>query len=560
VPKPCRGGGCLGGPPPWPRSLPHNTGSWPRISPDGKRALFGSAATGQDVFWIRELGSLTGYPLPSAAARESPFWSPDSRFVAFFDGGKLKKLELGADHQPETLATVPRARGGDWSPSGVILFARDDGVYRINADGTGERAVTTLDRAHGEYSHTWPEFLPDGRRFLFVVRSADPQHSGVYLASLDSSVRTRLMPDYSRAVYSPEGYVLFARDGSLFAQPFDPDVPELKGLPLQIAASVKSHPGGDAAFDVSDNGVLIFRETEDLQVTRLYLVDRDGTRVGDFAPVGSYKHPRFSPDGQRIVVESFEGKASSNGDLVVFDLARGGMRHLTSDLAPDVTPAWSPDGRQIAFSSKRGVRYDVYVKTVDSSATETVLVGSDGDKFVEDWTPEGDALLLTVQRSGLWTMPLGQGAKPSLVRGTASGDRWLSEVSPDGRWIAYSTREGRESEVYIEPFGGSGSRPRLQVSTRGGSEPHWRGDGREIFYLTADRQIAAVAVAPSPDGRSLNPQKPRNLFKAVVSGSNTSSNFDVSPDGTRFVVNTLLGYPAVPPVHVVLNWTQLVKP
>jgi Tol biopolymer transport system component len=442
----------------------------------------------------------------------------------------------------------------------VIIFARDEGLYRIEADGTGERAVTALDRAHGEYSHTWPEFLPDGRTFLFVVRSTQPEHSGVYMGSLDSSARTRLMADYSRAVYSRAGYLLFARDGTLFAQRFDPQVPRLTGVPLQIAANVKHHPGSDAAFDVSDTGVLVYRESEDLPVTRLSLVNRAGERVGDFGPVGAFKHPRFSPDGQRIVVESLEEKGTSNGDLVLFDLARGGTRRLTRDPAPDVAPAWSPDGRRIAFSSKRGTRYDVYVKIVDGSAPATLLLGYEGDKYVEDWAPGGDALLLTVQRTGLWKAPLAERAKPSLIRGTASAERWLSEISADGRWIAYSTLEGRDSEVYVEALDGSLSRHRSQVSSNGGSEPHWRRDGREIFYLTADGQVASVAVTQSADGESLRLQKPRHLFKAVVSGTATSSNFDVTPDGERFVINTLLGYPAVPPVHVVVNWPALLQP
>jgi serine/threonine protein kinase len=540
--------------------LPHNTSSWPRVSPDGTRVIYGSAATGQDVLWVRELGSLIGHPLPRTAARESPFWSPDSRFVAFFDDGKLKKIELAGDHQPETLASVPRARGGDWGAAGVIIFARDDGLYRINADGTGERAATTLDRARGEYSHTWPEFLPDGRRFLFVVRSTQSEFAGLYMGSLDSSARTRLMPDYSRTVYSRAGYLLFARDGALFAQGFDPQVPRLTGMPQQIAAHVKHHPGSDAAFDVSDNGVMVFRESEDLPVTRLTLVNGAGERIGGFGPIGAYKHPRFSPDGQRIVVESQEEKGSSNGDLVLFDLARGGSRRLTRDAAPDVVPAWSPDGSQIAFSSKRGSRYDVYLKTVDGSAPAALLLGYEGDKYVEDWAPSGDALLLTVQRSGLWKAPLAANAKPALIRGTASAERWLSEISPDGKWIAYSTLEGRESEVYVEALDGSGSTPRLQVSSSGGFEPHWGRDGREIFYLTADGWIASVAVTPNPDGRSLIPQKPVNLFRAIVSGPATSSNFDVTADGKRFVINTLLGYPPVPPVHVVVNWTRLLLP
>ncbi len=536
----------------FPIDLPHNTGSWPRVSPDGRQVVFGSTVAGELVLWVRELDAIDGRPIPRTSARESPFWSPDSRFLAFYDKGKLKKIEVSGDHQPETLADVPRAKGGDWSSSGGILFARDEGLFQIDADGGGERVVTTLDRERGEVSHGWPEFLPDGRSFLFLVRSTQPERTGLYLASLDSPGRTRISNDYSRAVYSRDGYLLFARDGSLFAQPFDLRAKQLKGTAQQIAANVKYHPGSDGAFDVSDNGVLIYRQTEGLPVTRLQIVDDTGQRVGPIAPIGAFRHPRFSPDGQRIVVEVQES-GNFNPDLLLFDLVRGGTQRLTRNDAPDVAPTWSPDGRAIAFSSKRATQYDVYVKALDESSPERLVMGFDGDKYVEDWA--GDSLVLSVFRSGLWTAGItSEASPPTLIRSTASTDRWLAEASPDGKWIAYNTVDGIDSEVYVESLHGSGT-GRRQVSAHGGFEPHWRKDGRELYYMTSDGQIAAVAVAPQGDTLSL--QKPRNLFSVLVPGPAVTSNFHVSEDGKRFVVNTLLGYPPVPPVHVVVGWRGL---
>ena len=358
------------------------------------------------------------------------------------------------------------------------------------------------------------------------------------------------MPDYSRAAYS-SGYLLFARDGALVAQRFDERSGELRGNPTELAVRLKYHGGGDGAFDVAGT-VLIHRQSEGLPMTRLLFLDRDGKQVRPALPIGTYRHPRFSPDAKRIVMESLDPR-SANSDLVLFDLARSMFESITRSDAPDVNPSWSPDGREIAFSSKRGSRYETFTKAIDDVTPEQLRPGPDGDKYVEDWTVDG-ALIETVLRNGLWRAPLAAGSPPSLIRRTASAERWLAEVSPDGRWIAYTSSEFGAPEVYVDPVGQSGERARHKVSAEGGAEPHWSQDGRELFYLTTDGYLASVSVQT---GEDLNPQKARVLFRVSVPEPANTSDFHVTQDGKLFVVNTIVGYPQVPPVHVAVNWTAL---
>ena len=454
---------------------PYTTAGWPRVSPDGRFLAFGTIVEGRNRFWIRALDNRQGRPLLNTTATETPFWSPDGQVLAFFADGRLKKISVRGG-EPQEIAAAAHPRGGDWH-GGWILFSADGVIHKVAPDGSQASVVTAIDKSRGEYQHTWPEFLPDGRRFLFLIRSSQPDRQGIYVGSIDGSDPVRIMPAHSRVAYA-SGQLLFVRDGVLQAQRFDADRASLSAQPVALSSGVKHHPGGDAAFDVSANGVLIYGGQAGQVSSQLTMFDRRGREIRIVSSSGSYRHPRFSPDGERIVAEKVNPERNTP-DLWIYGAASASALRMTNDDAADLRPAWSPDGRRVAFSSKRGAVFDIFTKTVDSADPEQPLFTQPGDKMLEHWSPDGRYLTATVLRSGLWVFPLAPREKPWRVRASDRAETWQSEFSPDGRWIAYMSEESGSPEVYVEPFPATGAR--WQVSPRGGMEPHWRGDGKELF-------------------------------------------------------------------------------
>jgi Tol biopolymer transport system component len=526
---------------------PYTTGSWPRLSPDGRLVVFGTQLEGQSRFWIRPLDSAEGRPLKSTTATETPFWSPDGRVLAFFADGKLKKIPVDGG-EPEILTDAIQPHGGDWRGD-RLLFATQAGVVIVDADGSHRRAVTTLDRSAGEFQHAWPRFLPDGRRFLYMIRSSRPERSGTYVGSLDGGAPWRLMDAYSRVTYT-SSYLFYVRDGTLLAQPFDAGRPALTGSPVALSGRVKYHREGDAAFDVSASGVLISYFESGQPTTKLALFDRSGVERQTLAEAAAYRQPRFSPDGQRVVAEK-ASTTDGNVDLWIYEVERQSAVKLSRTAAVHVNPFWSPDGRRVVFSSRRGAAYQLFSKTVDGTGDEQALDGVPNDALVEDWSRDGAYFSATIPRSGLWIVPAASGQRPLLVRASARANLWQSEFSPDGKWIAYMNEESGSPEVFVEPFPATGDR--WQLSTRGGAEPHWRGDGKELFYIGGDGMLMSVDVA----ARSWQTSKPRALFAMPVFDVAGYRDFDVSADGQTFVVNVLIARPVVPPIDVVVNWPSL---
>jgi Tol biopolymer transport system component len=531
---------------------PFTSGSWPRISPDGRLVVFGAIVEGRDRFWIRALDTINGWPLMNTTANESPFWSPDGSTLCFFADGKLKRLPVESGNaQPEVLADAPTPHGGDWNGESIV-FGRDGGLFRVALDQNATvTQLTKIDQSLGEFQHAWPAFLPDGRRFLFVIRSKNAERNGVYLGSIDGDPPRLLMPALSRVKYI-DGHLLFVRQGILVAQRFNLNSLTLEGQPVTLADRLKYHTSSDAAFDVSTTGVLVYGQTAGESITRLMVFDGRGRELEPLTAAGAYRHPRFSPDGHRVVAERVNTD-DGNVDLWLYDLERHAVSRLTSTAAPDSRPTWSADGHRVAFSSKRGSVYDVYVKAVDTTEPEQPLLTGPGDKLIEDWSANGKYLSETILRSGLWIQPIDPSEKPWLVRASLTIENWQSEFSPDGKWLAYMSSESGNPEVYVEPIPATGAR--WQVSTHGGAQPHWRKEGQELLYLAPDGLLMSATLTRG--GWQKSSTMP--LFHVNVPDFIGSGDYTISPKGDRIVVNTFISDPVVPPIDVVVNWPVLLK-
>ncbi|MEO7274755.1 MAG: protein kinase [Vicinamibacterales bacterium] len=527
---------------------PYLTGSWPRLSPDGRSIVFGTEVENRNRFWIRPLESRDGRLLMNTAANETPFWSPDSRTLAYFADGKLRVISAeGGDPTIVTDAVEPR--GGDWAGD-QLIFAASKVISVVTPGGGQLRRLTEIDPAQGDFQHVWPKFLPDGRRFLFLIRSQQAERSGVYVGSLDGAPPIRLMPAYSRVTYSA-GYLYWVRDGALIAQPFDPQSARFTGAPVSLVGRIRAHFQGDAAFDVA-SGVLIYGlESGDVS-SRLLLVDRRGRPRQALTEGGAFRQPRFSPDGNRVAAEK-ASLTGGNSELWIYDLARQSASRLAGGTSLNVHPLWSADGRTVLFSSKRDSAYRLFTKLVDGNGPEQAFPPVATEAVAEHWSTDGKYVSATIPRNGLWIFPLTPGQKPWAVRRDPGPNTWHSEFSPDGRFLAYMSRESGRPEVFVEPFPGTGER--WQVSTQGGGEPHWRADGQELFYLATDNRLMVVDTTV-PDWQHT---RPLPLFTVSVPDIDGFSDYAVAPDGQSFVLNVFLSDAVTPPLDVVINAMSLLK-
>lgn len=527
------------------------------ISPDGRRIAFIATIDGKVLIWLRAVDSLTAQPLAGTDTALNLFWSPDSRFIAFFADGKLKKVEATGG-LIETLCDAPYGRGGTWNRNGTIVFSPQAfaGLYRVSASGGVPTQITTLDQTAAENSHRWPHFLPDGHHFVFFVRSEKAEKSGICVASLDSNDRTFLLPSESSAAYSSPGYLLFLREKTLMAQRFDDVRLKVTGEPFSVAEDIgyaRNLNEQQGYFSVSENGVLAYSEGS--KDDRCYAwFDRAGKELGTLALAGDVRDMALSPDGKRVAVQFIDNKNNSaNEDIWLIDLERNIASRFTFGTAADDFPVWSPDGHRLAFNSFRVGQADIYQSPYNGAGNEELLLRSDTNKNPTDWSSDGRFILYenitSKTKCDLWVLPLFGDRKPFPFLVT-DFNQSQAHWSPDGRWIAYVSDESGLNEVYVRNFPITGEK--LLVSSGGGGmQPIWRRDGKELFYIAPNGRLMAVEIRAGP---TLEATVPRVLFETRVDNYPASNRYAVSADGRRFLINSPTEQAAPKPITVVLDW------
>jgi eukaryotic-like serine/threonine-protein kinase len=528
------------------------------VSPDGRRLAFIGTSEGQTYIWVRSLDSDSAQLLAGtdgALQACSLFWSPDSRFIGYFTAGKLLKVEASGS-TPQPLCDVPApARGGAWNRDGVIVFGLTDGpLYKVTAGGGEAIPTTTIDQSRFERAHRWPVFLPDGRHFLYLVNNVGGTDSGgLYVGDLDSKDTTRLIQATTNALYAPPGFLLFLRNDALMVQQFNADTRQLSGEPVSIVDHVQNNPGiARAAFSISENGVLAFRSGGGLGNQPIWF-DRSGKEIGTLGARGIYINVSLSPDEKRAAEDIADPQTGRN-DIWLFDLSRGVPTRFTTDSANDSFPLWSPDGNQIVFASTREGVFNLYLKKSNGLESEQPLLRSDETKRPDDWSHDGKFIIYESRnpktKLDLWLLPMSGPRDPISFLKTDFNEQ-QAQFSPDGKWIAYTSDISGKPEVYVQTFPSSGGP--VRVSTNGGAQPLWRGDGNELFYIATDRKLMAVEVKL---GAAFEAKTPQPLFLTrVLTITEFRSHYAVTRDGQRFLVNSLIEETFTNPITVVVNWT-----
>jgi Tol biopolymer transport system component len=536
------------------------------VSPDGRAIAFVAAAPSlRPTLWLRSLEEVDARALPGTEGAQEPFWSPNSQWIGFSDSeGRLKKIDVPGGTVQTIAGDVGDVRGASWGPDNTILFGTGyRGLYRVAAFGGAPQPVTEVDSSRQEGSHRWPQFLPDGRHFLFTVRSGLAEQRGVYVGDLGGQTRRRLIPSDANAQYVAPGYLLSLNDDTLVGQPFDHEHLELRDQPIPIAARVGRSSRGNAVFSASSSGTLAHAGAS-LWPGRLTWFGRSGNRLGELGPDGEHDYSdfRLSPDETRLAASLVDPKVSVP-DIWLTDLGRGGSSRLTFGPALNGSPVWSPDGGRIAFRTNRKGLTEIYQTTPGAGGNEQPMLPEDAARAAgllwsnltpSDWSPDGRHIAFAGNTpSDIWLLPVSDTRNPIQLTRSPS-DQMHANFSPDGRFIAYTSSESGRNEVYVETLPPGRKWP---ISTNGGYEPRWRADGREIYYLSEDRKLMAVPVSSGklPFG------VPSLLFQTQVHADVTRfrTHYVPSRDGTRFLVHTRSGDIAPVPITVVLNWQEELK-
>jgi eukaryotic-like serine/threonine-protein kinase len=538
------------------------------LSPDGRHLAFAAGgADGVMRIWIRSLDTLEVRPLLGTESPAFPpfFWSPDSRYIVFDAGGRLKRIGLSGGAAQTVCEITSLAVGGSWSRDGVIIFGQGGGgLMRVSANGGSASPLTVLNTAGGDIHHVIPLFLPDGRHFIYLRASHNADSYGIYIGSIDAKPEEQdsrlLLETKYGAAFVPSsdggpGHLVFLRDGTLFAQPFDANRLELSGEPVSVAEDVGTFLDG-GLFTASANGILVYKSGGS-QEGLLTWFDQRGRRLGTTGEQGTYLTLALSPDGARAAAS----RLSASPALWLIDLSRGTSARFTFGSLPAVAGTWSPDSSRIIFAFAN--TFDLYVKAASGVRPEELLLASGQPKYPMSWSSDGRFLLyrtsnLKTGKRDLWVLPF-EGEKTPFPLLSTDFNHSSGQLSPDGRWIAYTSDESGRDEVYVRTFSPESSTAgsdegKWLVSTAGGSEPRWSADGKRLYFLAPDRKLMAAELATNS---GLVASVPKVLFQAPQRTATLPYAWDVTSDGKRFLFST----PAEQrtPFTLVMNWQATLK-
>ena len=535
----------------------------PILSPDGERLVFSAVGSdGRQLLWVRPLNSAVAKPLDGTDGATFPFWSADSRSLGFFANGKLNRIDLSGG-PPLALCNIAIGRGGTWGADGTILFTPNvsSPVFRIAASGGTAQQVTKLNGSLNERSHRWAQWLPDNKHFLFFAQRAVVGTGGVYVGSLDSGASKLIMQNDSNAVYSPSGNLLFVREGILMAQRFDARQLRLDGDAVPLVGHVGVNAiTSRAIFAVSETGIMVYEAGNATGDTdQLIWYDRTGKQIEATGTPGLYLEPSVSADSRKLAISGLPG-GTGNLNIWVFDLARATKTRLTFPPSSDRQPNWAPDGKSVAFVSNRNGPPHIYLNSSDGTGAPTALTVDDASEFAPRFSADGRYLLFERlserpdSRREIWGVPLSddRNAFPVIQ---SQYDVYAPALSPDGKWLAYESRESGRPEICVIPFfHGTG---KWEVSSAGGVQPRWRRDGRELFYISTDNKIMSAEI--TEQGSSLLIGEVQSLFQVNPVPFAGGSNYDVTGDGKKFVVASLAASQVSEPLTLVVNWLALLK-
>jgi len=529
------------------------------ISPDGTRLAFTARdEKGKTLLYVRELNSISPRALPGTEDAMYPFWSFDSREIGFFSLGQMKKISA-AGGPGEAICDAANGRGGTWNKDGVILFAPSvtGGVLRVPADGGTPEPASKLDDTRAENSHRWPYFLPDGKHFLFWARSGEGiDQQALYVGTLGSLQAKIIMKSPSPAIFA-SGYLLFTRDQTLLAQPFDTGRLEVSGETTPIAEHIATNGATNTPeFSASATGTLVYQMGDLAGVWDLLWFTHDGKPAGSVAQQERYYYPALSPEESRLAVSLFNG-TQGTANIWILDLKRGTKSRLTFDSGMQLQSLWSRDGKTLFYvADTKGSRH-IYAKAADGRGTEQTILETPGvTETLPNLSPDGRYLTYVRQvpsrPRGIWALPLFGDRKPFAIIESQS-DNSSPAISPSGKWLAYESNGSGWREIYITAFPGGGAK--WQVSAKGGVEPKWRGDGKELYFLDPSDNLVAVDADTAAGVPRLG--VPHVLMQAIGVQRQVGS-YVVAADGKKFLINSGTNQHSEPET-LLTNWTAKVR-